>query len=315
MNEREKQTKKEKGKAFEQLIKSILIGAGFTPVPSEFPYAFDGPAGQMVHGLGQAHNADVLVEPIAQIPFYYPSRLIIECKNYNKKIGLNIIRSAFGMREDINSFEIVNEEILRKRERPGGQYGASTFQRYYYQVGVASFNSFTKEAQEFADAHRIPLIPFKDLPIPNKLLQYVLDDNGQYILDRQAVNNEDFNKLCEEVSQNTAIGMLDNGQIVFLYNINETGVDFNSDTYNLRTDKNKDRMKHWSLKCDDREYAFQLPKLLYDKWENTVKEKDKEKENKSIIRFKNDYLANMVVYYRHNDIPRIKMLSITADGV
>lgn len=32
-------------------------------------YIFDGAPGQMIQGLGEAHNADVLLEPPAQTPF------------------------------------------------------------------------------------------------------------------------------------------------------------------------------------------------------------------------------------------------------
>lgn len=41
-------------------------------------YIYDGPAGQMIQDLGEAHNADVLLEPPVQTPFYYRTRLLSE---------------------------------------------------------------------------------------------------------------------------------------------------------------------------------------------------------------------------------------------
>ena len=61
----------------------------------------------MIQGLGEAHNADVLLEPPVQTPFFSRTRLLIECKDYRQKVGLNTIRSALGLREDINHFEIL----------------------------------------------------------------------------------------------------------------------------------------------------------------------------------------------------------------
>ena len=57
------------GKAFELLIKRILLHIGFSEVASDGLYIFDGPPGQMIQGLAEAHNADVLLEPPVQTPF------------------------------------------------------------------------------------------------------------------------------------------------------------------------------------------------------------------------------------------------------
>lgn len=69
------------GKAFEIFVKRILINVGFLEVESDGLYVFDGSPGQMVQGLGEAHNADVLLEPPVQTPFFYKTRLFIECKD------------------------------------------------------------------------------------------------------------------------------------------------------------------------------------------------------------------------------------------
>lgn len=56
------------GRAFEIFVKHILLKVGFVEVKSDGLYVFDGTAGQMIQGLGEAHNADVLLEPPVQIP-------------------------------------------------------------------------------------------------------------------------------------------------------------------------------------------------------------------------------------------------------
>ena len=80
------------GKAFELFVKRILVNIGFSEVVSDGLYIYDGTPGQMIQGLGEAHNADVLLEPPVQTPFYSKTRLLIECKDYRTKISLNVVR-------------------------------------------------------------------------------------------------------------------------------------------------------------------------------------------------------------------------------
>ena len=99
-------------------------------------YIYDGPAGQMIQGLGNAHNADVLLEPMVQTPFYTPTRLLIECKDYDKKkVGLDVVRGVLGLREDINHFEIVDTNILQERRKQNRNViNNYSYIRYTYQL-------------------------------------------------------------------------------------------------------------------------------------------------------------------------------------
>lgn len=96
------------GIAFEILVKRILISVGFSEVQSDGTYIYDGSSGQMLQGLGEAHNADVLLEPPVQTPFLNKIRLLVECKDYKRKVGLDVVRDALGLREDVNHFELVD---------------------------------------------------------------------------------------------------------------------------------------------------------------------------------------------------------------
>ena len=49
------------GKAFEIFVKRLLMSVGFSEVVSDGLYIYDAAPGQMIQGLGEAHNADVLL--------------------------------------------------------------------------------------------------------------------------------------------------------------------------------------------------------------------------------------------------------------
>ena len=42
-----------------------------------------------------------------QTPFYSHTHLLIECMDYIKRVALNTMRSALGLREEVNHFNIV----------------------------------------------------------------------------------------------------------------------------------------------------------------------------------------------------------------
>lgn len=161
------------GKAFEILVKRILVNVGFSEVTSDGLYIFDGAPGQMIQGLGEAHNADVLLEPPVQTPFYSRTRLLIECKDYRIKVGLNTIRSVLGLREDINHFDIVDINELTARRRQNRHGIIYNYERYSYQVAVASLNGYTLPAQKFAATYRIPLLEFNRMPFGAPFAKYL----------------------------------------------------------------------------------------------------------------------------------------------
>lgn len=82
-------------------------------------HIYDGSSGQMLQGLGEAHNTDVLLESLVQTPFLNKTRLLVECKDYKRRVGLDVVRDVLGLREDVNHFELVdaNELLSRKTQR------------------------------------------------------------------------------------------------------------------------------------------------------------------------------------------------------
>ena len=115
-------------------------------------------------GKGANHEADVLVEPPLQIPFTNPSRIVFECKAYrrSKSIGIDVLRQAYGLREDVNNFEILSQNEIDQRTN-SGSISPPTISRYHYQIGVAALNSFSKPAREFALRNKISLLSIREL--------------------------------------------------------------------------------------------------------------------------------------------------------
>lgn len=296
-----------KGKAFEILIKRILMNIGFTEISSDGIYIFDGTAGQMIQGLGEAHNADVLLQPPVQIPFYAPSRILVECKDYAGKVGLNTLRSALGLREDINNFELVDFKVMRNRRANNRRHQLIyPYDRYYYQVAVASMCGFTTQAQEFALTHRISLISFSDMPFWQGYISKFLWGRGKIaradMLNYNSISLDEAIGLADEIGRKMAVAITPTGQMLFLYN--EKGNLVFEDYYTLHwATKNS----LWELRTGDCVYQFQLPNKIKDAWLNSLNEKSI-KEN--AIYCKAKFLSNMAVFYFRDYKPAIKMISI-----
>lgn len=289
------------GKDFEYLIKNILLNAGFNEINSDELYIFDSPAGQMLQGLGQAHNTDVLVEPPFQIPFYFPTRLIVECKNHTKQAGLNIVRSALGLREDVNSFNIIDINVLKERKISRRTMSTYNFDRYHYQVAVASMNGFTLPAQEFALAHQIPLITFTKMPFWNQLIASANRYNHESLLD-----NTEFKNIVNELSHRMAVAITKKGQLLFLYNESDYGRnEFNRDEFTLHW---QNKNSYWTLICGNNRYIFELPKKIKESWLKNSLNSEELKLN--ALKYKREDLSSLMVYYLEYGMARVKALVI-----
>lgn len=294
-----------KGKAFELLVKYILMSVGFSEVNSDGIYIFDGPPGQMIQGLGESHNADVLLEPPVQIPFYSMSRLLVECKCYKQKVGLNTVRAVLGLREDINHFDIVDLNELQVRRQQNRSKNIYNYDRYYYQVAIASTNGFSIQAQNFAATYRIPLIEFNKMPFWKEYINAFNYTDGFCHEPNVVPNEETIIRQAVEIGQRMAVAITNLGQILFLYNQGNRSIDFD-DNYTLHWHHPKEP---WELRTGHNTYLFQLPKDILKVWLNkSVTELDMKR---SAINCKATFLSNMVVYYSDKyRQSKIKMISI-----
>lgn len=305
------------GKAFELLVKKILIHIGFTEVKSDEWYILSNGTSQKIRGLGEVHDADVLLEPPVQTPFYTPTRLLIECKDYGKRVGLNVLRSALGLREDINHFELIDKDSVLDRYTGSAPIQASL--QYQYQVAVASMSGFTKPAQNFAAIHRISLIEFNKMPFWEEFCSHIERDEGHW----NAMSNTDSEYVdqtmderimgvIDDIARRSAVAITNSGQMLFLYKSKEDNPGFcaepkfDYDYYRLTW---QEKNKPWKLRIHNEVFRFQLPREMLENWLKCSKDEMDLRIN--AIRQKQGNLSRMVVYYSQGGIePRIKMISI-----
>ena len=296
------------GKAFELLVKHILLHIGFSEVRSDGLYVYDGPPGQMIQGLGESHNADVLLEPPVQTPFYSKTRLLIECKDYKSKVGLNVVRSALGLRDDINNFNMVDMNELIARRQQNRRAIPPIFDRYSYQVAIAALSGFTLPAQKFAEAYRIPLIEFNKLPFWTDFCQALGYDNLNYYSKKNnaCVCNAEQRliALANRVGERMAVAITNSGQMPFLFHTTNEQVRFGQQ-YSLHWTNPKEP---WILRSNNEEYLFQLPENILKLW--LSKSTDELEMKREAINCKASFFSNMVVYYTNHGQPKIKMISI-----
>lgn len=312
-----------KGKLFEYFVFRLLVACGFKPVNPDGLLVYKGGPGLMVQGIGQPHNADVLLSPPIQTPFYYPTRLIVECKCYNTAIGLPQIRNALGLRDDINNFEIVTEDILenRKHNRSSKPKFHDT-KRYVYQVAVASIDGFASTAFPFAKAHRIPLISFAHSAMFASIRQVLSDldelavtnnELGRAISSRLShamlhtelrispndFDNYEWRRYIEEIStieRRITIGLLEDGSILFLLQAEQEHAqlyyeDIQEDGCTIHWHGGNDNV--WVLNNHGITYFFELPKEIYKNWVHSVGE-----QRRDALRIKRDYFSKIVLFNR-----------------
>ena len=270
-------TSGQRGKVFERFILEVLKSCGFTNVVPDDQIIYEVSGNIMLHGLAQPHNTDVLVDPPFQIPFFFPSRLIVECKCLKEQVGLPVIRNALGLRTDVNGFDIVTEAILNKR-RNYRRAGLAVFKRdrCFYQVAVASFSGFSKPAEEFALVHGIQLINIERMPFSNVLRSFLLPDNlnGEQLEDGAEGRDPDVAELWQDLRarigdtlKNFYIAVLSSGDLLFLYTDQGGKWLLEDEDVELHW---AESLKLWQIKPyggnQDQQAWFELPDRLFEQW-------------------------------------------------
>lgn len=283
-----------KGSLLEYLVRRMLTNCGFKKVSPDGRYIFEDRGLNFIHGKGAAHDADVLMDPPIQMPFSYPSRINFECKAYNKKIGLAIVRNALGLRYDINEFEILTDEQLQLRHNLRRQQLAIANRvRYNYQVGVASVEDFSKDAFEFAANNKIPLISlrwlldsetcdlfheisdaylnnvYNEQQRRNLLLFLKGDEELAQVLDVESHIQTIINSF-ELFERRVLIGLLESGDMVFLLSEEEDITSYLSNSRNLTARYYYypyETLDRWELVINPRRrLRFFLPQRIVNIW-------------------------------------------------
>jgi hypothetical protein len=129
-----------RGYIFESIIWDMLLKNGYTnPAPEK-----------EIRGRGAFHQIDAYGHLTYPVPYVYPIRLLSEAKCYkrDKKVDLTVVRNFVGVIKDISEYYIVNDDGTH-----------NTFR--YTDVGcIFSSTPFTADAQNYAWAHNIRLVPF-----------------------------------------------------------------------------------------------------------------------------------------------------------
>lgn len=231
---------------------------------------------------------------------------MIECKEYGKKVGLNTIRSALGLREDINHFELVDKKELLSRRSQRRKGIINKFERFSYQVAVASASGFTVQAQKFAATHRIPLIEFDKMPFWKQYRDVVERFCEENQNEDETIIGKIFD-LANDIGQRMAVAIANSGQIVFLYQEITKPINFSND-YSLHWVSPN---LPWRMVTGNQSYLLQLPDNIMKQWLGNVESSlDMRRE---AIWCKETMLSNMVVYYMKDERPYIKMISINKE--
>jgi hypothetical protein len=322
-----------KSKILEYVVRKILYNCGFTSVPSDGLYIYDRPPLQMINGKGAAHDADVMMNPPVQMPFSYPTRIIYECKAYNteRRVGLNIVRSAYGLRSDINDFEIIREEFLERRiNNRRTVLAISERKRHYYQVGIATLFQFSKPALEFAANNKIPLLSIDELfrgtglaeaidAIPRNIddllgeedfdlldkelskkdIDFVNMHNVQSIIVRNDELRRCFDLIRLHIDQ-IYTGILESGELIFIRrraeNVGDQDVLRSTRTNILRAQLHweEPERERWTITFgeDEGEYYFYLPGEIAEMWKSYNDTKA------SALQIKNERFARFFIFDR-----------------
>lgn len=144
-----------RGALLEEIVLHLLIQAGYRIVGFGEEGTRAGPAGLELRGRGCWHQIDAFAAPLYSPPFMYPLRLLLEAKCYeDRPVDVRIVRAVVGTVMDVAQ-HYFSERI---------QDSDVQMQRYNYSAAVFSASGYTPGAQQFAAAHQIFLIDYKDVP-------------------------------------------------------------------------------------------------------------------------------------------------------
>lgn len=150
-----------RGVLLEESLAALLKGAGFrivTSIDGDETLAATG-AGIAVRGRGADHQIDVIGDFQFVSPFTNPLRLLVEAKFWKTRVGLPVIRNIAGVLRDVSEWFL-----------PSSRTQAN---RYHYQAAVFSASAFSGNAQRFAYAHDIMLVPLGHNPLFKPVLDAI----------------------------------------------------------------------------------------------------------------------------------------------
>jgi hypothetical protein len=146
----------------EEIVLWLLRRSGYRAVDVAGSDAtlLDGKSGLEVRGRGEDHQIDAIADQAILLPFANPARMLVEAKCVAKNVGLPVVRNALGVLHDVSQYWIPASRIgLVGAPHPLITPVKVPLRRYHYQFAIVSATGFSKEAQNFAYAHDIKLLP------------------------------------------------------------------------------------------------------------------------------------------------------------
>lgn len=150
-------------------------------------------SGLEVQGRGTWHQIDALAEQHHAPAFTYPLRLLVEAKFYTTQtVGLNVIRNSVGVQKDISENYFTKLRSSQARSNI----------RFNYQSAVFSVSGYSNRAIDYAVAHQIFLIEYKNMPAISPVIDAIrnLDENSFTDLGKNSLSEvrELFREILSE---------------------------------------------------------------------------------------------------------------------
>lgn len=144
-----------RGALLEEAVSWLLKQVGYRILTPVDEGVLQGVAGLEIQGRGSRHQIDSLAQYDGTPAFMYPLRLIVEAKCLKNAVGIYVVRNAVGVIKDIseNYFSFTSKATRSEIQ----------VQRFNYHAAIFSASGFTKSAQQYAVAHQIFLIDYKDI--------------------------------------------------------------------------------------------------------------------------------------------------------
>ncbi|QBJ86695.1 hypothetical protein DDI74_10665 [Chryseobacterium gleum] len=331
-----------KGALLEYIVRQLLKNCGFTNVKADNLFSFERGGLFFINGKGAAHDADIIMNPPIQMPFAYPTQLIFECKAYGSTANLPFVRNAIGLRNDLNDFEIVTRDsILKRQNNRRAAYAIDTRTRFLYQVGVASVNDFSKPAVEFASNNKIPLLSLSwfldtntirdfnriNQPLIDRFQTVDIQNLYDFLKDREGDLNAGkyyraYNLLRSDnilghivtfsntVLQYSYVGLLETGDMVFLFSRTRTEENILNSQNNYRTFStlkaeihwNDDNPNVWRLtiynpldRHESTDFDFYVPKRIFSHWKSFNLDKS------VALDIKQEFFSKIFVFNQRNN--------------
>ena len=217
-----------RGMLLEEAVLQLLRTAGYDVVDSagNDPTLHEGRSGMEIVGRGCWHQADALADFNVNPPFSNPNRLIVEAKCYqlNKPVCLSVVRGCVGVLKDVSEWWFPSTSVQDTASKG----------RFHYQYAVFSASGFTREAERYAFAQDIYLIPYQNSRFISNMIDSIRKVSH---IDFGAESDDKINIRLSELRRNVRAALQTRGDFElrnFSEYASETIGSFLNEVWNIR---------------------------------------------------------------------------------